>query len=319
MKTYKVRETEGTGVGLYLVKTYCEQLGWRPELVSSPESGTQVTIHLMLGGPSTAADFQETKDGERKKVLIVEDNQELSSFLKESLEPLYACAIVQNGRQALQMIDRHYLPDLIVSDAMMPVMDGLEMAKMLRKSSYTASVPIILLTAKNDERVQRERIAVGIDAFVSKPFDLELLKLQIRQLLDRKDRIMAQLRLDSLHHPKTEKELESPDELLLVKITRIIEEHIDDSELSVQLLSEHAAIGTKQLYRKIKQLTGFTPVEYIRTIRMKKAAILLKQRNFTVAEVMYMVGFTNASYFSKCFQAEFSLTPKHYMEQYATD
>jgi AraC-like DNA-binding protein len=197
---------------------------------------------------------------------------------------------------------------------MMPIMGGLEMARQLRKNTLTSTIPIILLTAKSDKQTEHDSLAAGIDAFISKPFDLDFLKMQINQLITRKERLSEQLRLDEISKPRVEA-IESTDERLLVKVTQVIEAHIDDSDFTVQKLSENAGIGVKQLYRKIKQLTALTPVEYIRSIRMKKAAILLRQKKFTIAEVMYMVGYSNASYFSKCFQSEFGVTPKVFVER----
>ncbi|MNL04240.1 HTH-type transcriptional activator RhaS [compost metagenome] len=197
----------------------------------------------------------------------------------------------------------------------MPVMGGLELAKKLRQNTLTSTIPIILLTAKNDDLIQREWVAVGIDAYMAKPFDLEVLKMQLLHLLDKKDKLATQLRIQEISQPSVNSDQISPDEKLLSKVTAIIEKNIDDLDFSVQRLAEETDTGAKQLYRKIKQMTGYTPVEYIRTIRIKKAALLLQQKKFTVAEVMYMVGYSNPSYFSKCFQAEFGVTPKAYMDR----
>lgn len=312
--TEVVQEADGTGVGLYLVRNYCGQLGWKVELEPQAMEGTSVAIRIPVSSIDQVA---ESEDGHtlQKKLLIVEDNEELSSFLVMAFADIYDCRTVADGRQAIDLIDHSFKPDIIVSDAMMPRMDGLEMVRQLRKRTDTAIIPVILLTAVRDEQLQRAWIAAGVDAFLSKPFDLELLKLQIQQLLMKKTTLQVQLRMDELSQPKAVETTVSPDEQLLTTVTQIIEDAMDDSDLSVQWLSDEAGIGAKQLYRKIKQLTGRTPVAYIRAIRMKKAALLLRQRKFTVAEVMYMVGYSNASYFSKCFQEEFGITPKTYMEQ----
>ena len=152
-----------------------------------------------------------------------------------------------------------------------------------------------------------------MNAFVAKPFDTNLLSLRIKQLLEVRQEMESKHRLEVLSTPK-EIEAESWDEKLLADITKIIEDKVSDSDLNVNSLSEISGISTKQIYRKIKQLTGLTPVDYIRSIRMKKAAMLLAQQKFSVAEVMYLVGFSNYSYFSKCFQAKYDKTPKQFME-----
>ncbi len=313
----EVNEVQGTGVGLYLVKSYCEQLGWDVALTSD-QKGTTATLNLKqdrINSKNPAADSDTTT---RKKILIVEDNAELADFLRNTLQTNYDCSIVGDGSEALRLIDGHsFVPDGIITDAMMPNMGGIEMVKKLRQNTLTATIPVILLTAQSDEIIKREWVAVGIDAYMAKPFDLDLLQIQLQQLLERKNKIVAQVRIDQISQPAEPVAVHSPDEKFLTKVTQLIEENMDDSEFSVQRLSELTDVAARQLYRKMKQLTGYTPVEYIRSIRIKKAALLLQQKKFTVAEVMYMVGFSNSSYFSKCFQSEFGMSPKVYMESYS--
>ena len=312
--TEEVQAIDGTGVGLYLVRNYAGQLGWTVELDSQWMEGTTVTINIPVNSVYVEPTPVDNKT-QKIKLLIVEDNEELSSFLLLAFENIYDCRTVVDGRAAIDLIDQSFKPDIIVSDAMMPRMDGLEMIRQLRKRTDTAIIPVILLTAVGDEQLQRAGVAAGVDAFVQKPFDLELLKLQMQQLLLKKTKLQTKLRIDELCEPREQQIVVSPDEQLLNKITQVIEDAMDDSDFSVQRLADEAGVSAKQLYRKIKQLTGHTPVTYIRTVRMKKAALLLRQRKFTVAEVMYMVGYSNASYFSKCFQEEFGTTPKNYMDQ----
>ncbi len=312
----EVRALEGTGVGLYLVKSYADQLGWDIQIRSTLGQGTTVTMGISHSDVLPSPPSEGPAAGSKRKLLIVEDNVELAAFLHSALEANYSCQVLPNGREALQLLQSHsILPDIIISDAMMPEMGGLEMVKKIRQQASMATIPVILLTAKNDEQMQRDWVAAGVDAFIAKPFDLEVLKMQLLQLLGRRDKLTAQLRLDEISKPTLGIQKESPDEKFLSKVTLLIEENMDDAEFSVQRLSEEADVPAKQLYRKIKQLTGYTPVEYIRNIRMKKAALLLQQKKFTVAEVMYMVGYSNASYFSKCFQAAFGMTPKGYLDK----
>ncbi len=312
----EVSAVQGTGVGLYLVKSYCEQLGWTVD-IASDQNGTAVTLSWKHDHVNDEDATDSIPVGAKRKLLIVEDNAELADFLRNAMQPHYDCRIVSDGSEGLRLIDGHsFVPDIILTDAMMPNMGGIEMVKKLRQNIVTATIPIILLTAQNDELIRREWVAVGIDAYMAKPFDLDLLQIQLLQLLDRKDKIVAQLRIDEISKPTEAIAVHSPDEKFLTNVTRLIEENLDDSEFSVQRLSELTDVAARQLHRKIKQLTGYTPVEYIRSIRIKKAALLLQQKKFTVSEVMYMVGFSNASYFSKCFQSEFGMSPKVYMEGY---
>lgn len=319
----EVSGVQGTGVGLFLVKSYCDQLGWNIGIASNQE-GTKVTLHLKLARiddtykeDNPKVDTGNRDRGDKPKLLIVEDNAELADFLVNALQTTYDCSIVGDGRQALHLIDGHtFMPDIVITDAMMPNMGGIEMVRKLRQNTATSTIPIILLTAQHDDLIQREWVTAGVDAYMTKPFDLEILQMQLLQLLDRKEKLVTQLRIDEISKPAEPLAVQSPDEKFLTQVTQRIEEHIDDSEFSVQLLSDLTDVAAKQLYRKIKQLTGYTPVEYIRSIRIKKAALLLQQKKFTVAEVMYMVGFSNASYFSKCFQSEFGMPPKSYMDSF---
>jgi AraC-like DNA-binding protein len=195
----------------------------------------------------------------------------------------------------------------------MPVMDGLEMCKLIRKQQELSTTPIIMLTAKDDKRTEERSIELEVNVFIPKPFDAELLLMRINQLLATGQKLEKKVRLQQIAEPKT-MEARSWDEKFLSDITGIIEDKIADADLNVNRLSELSGISSKQIYRRIKQLTGLSPVDYIRSIRLKKAAMLLSQQKFTVAEVMYLVGFSNYSYFSKCFQAKYGSTPKQYSE-----
>ena len=243
-------------------------------------------------------------------LLLVEDNESMLTFILERLQENFTVETAMNGIEALEILRSGHI-DLIISDIMMPVMDGLEMVRRLKKHIPTSTIPIILLTAKSDKETELESIQLHVDTFIAKPFEPDILLLRVEQLLSSKQTHEAKARMEVLATPKAI-EAVSYDEKFLANVTRLIEEHISDSELNVNTLCDWAATNNKQMYRKLKQLTGMTPVEYIKSIRMKKAAMLLQQKKFTVAEVMYMVGFSNHSYFSKCFQAEFGLPPKQY-------
>jgi AraC-like DNA-binding protein len=155
---------------------------------------------------------------------------------------------------------------------------------------------------------------LNIDAFVAKPFEPAILISRIDQLIRKHLQVQEKVRLEALAEPKGIEAL-SYDEKFLASITQIIEDHLSDPELNVSALGDISGINSKQIYRKIKQLTGKTPVEYIKSVRMKKAAMLLRQQKFSVAEVMYLVGFSNHSYFAKCFKEEFDKTPAQYKEE----
>jgi len=310
----------GSGIGLYLVKNYVELHNGTIQITSEEDKGTGITIMLpvmenqsntrMGHTDNHEADMDSQKD--KPMILIVEDNIEISEFIVQSLQPVYRCQVAHNGKIGLDEAIKR-TPDLIIADVMMPVMNGLDMCRLLRKNKELSLVPIIMLTAKDDKLTEEKSIELGVNAFISKPFDTNLLILRINQLIRTRQHMESNMRLEALSTPK-EIEARSWDEKLLSDITKIIEDKVSDSDLNVNSLSEYSGISTKQIYRKIKQLTGLTPVDYIRSIRMKKAAMLLAQQKFSVAEVMYLVGFSNYSYFSKCFHAKYGKTPKQFME-----
>ena len=204
------------------------------------------------------------------------------------------------------------MPDLIIADDMMTLMDGMEIVSHINMNIPKSTIPISLLTAKNDKETELESIQLHMYDCIPRPYEPDILLSRVEQLLHSRETHEAKARMEVLSTPK-EIEAVSYDEKFLANVIHLIEEHISDSELNVNALCEWTDINNKQMYRKIKQLTGMTPVEYIKSIRMKKAAMLLKQQKFTVAEVMYMVGFSNHSYFSNCFQAAFGVTPKQYV------
>lgn len=307
-------DKEGTGIGLYLVKTYTEQHNGYVRICSVENKGTTIIVSLPVIDASSAESLPETVVSEDLPlILIVEDNAEIAHFIFQELSGIYQCEIAHNGKQGLDMCIRQK-PDLIISDIMMPVMDGMEMVRQIRKNIPISTTPVILLTAKDDKRTEMDSLGLSVDAFIPKPFDPQMLKSKIEQLINASKRVESKVRIETIASPKPV-EVVSPDEKFLSAITLIIEDRISDSDLNVGLLSSISGIGSKQIYRKIKSLTGMSPVEYIRSIRIKKAAILLAQNKFTISEVMYMVGFSNHSYFSKCFQSEFGKTPRQFLNE----
>ncbi|MBN9303342.1 hybrid sensor histidine kinase/response regulator transcription factor, partial [Dysgonomonas mossii] len=308
------KDKEGTGIGLHLVKTYAEQHNGKVEIQSEDNKGTIINISLPIPENITTEEILPiiVHESNRPKILIVEDNPEIADFIYQTLAEKYQCEVSHNGKHGLDACIS-LQPDLIVADVMMPVMDGLEMTAHIRKNIPTSTIPIILLTAKDDKKTEMESINLNVDFFISKPFEPEILLSRIEQLLNSKQQLENKVRLEALASPQPIKAT-SPDEKFLSQITEIIEDKVADSDLNVNSLSTISGIGSKQIYRKIKQLTGMSPVEYIRSIRMKKAAMLFSQNKFTVSEVMYMVGFSNHSYFSKCFNSEFGKTPRQFID-----
>ncbi len=311
---------DGTGIGLYLAKTYVEMHHGSIQVKSKLGEGSVFTIIIPIGDvEDNACEWQQAEDDTRdgkQNILIVEDNTVIAAFIRDILKDDYHCVVANNGKVGLAACSS-VRPDLIIADMMMPVMNGIEMCRRIKRNKHLAVVPIILLTAKDDSLTEAESIEVGIDAFMSKPFEAGMLVARVKQLLKSKEVMRNHLRVEEITAVKTQA-VESSDEKMLAEITKVIEDNISDPEMNVGYVCEKTGLSSKQLYRMLKSYVGIPPVDYIRQIRMKKAAMLLKQHKFTVSEVMYMVGFSSTSYFSKCFAAQFGCSPRQYAEKHSS-
>lgn len=307
---------EGTGIGLYLARAYTELHNGIFEITSEEGHGTCVKLSFPVNMESELPESNTATDAANQSLplaIIVDDNDDVADFMADILKHNFRCLTANDGKSGLDLCVSQK-PDLIITDVMMPIMDGLEMCQQIRRNIPTSTTPIIMLTAKNDKRTEMDSIKLSVDTFLVKPFDANMLLLRAQQLVEKHSQIEKKERIEAISEPKNI-EAVSEDEKFLLQITTLIEDRISDFELNVNSLCEQIGMGNKLVYRKLKQLTGQTPVEYIKSIRMKKAAMLLAQQKFTVAEVMYMVGFSNSSYFSKCFQTEFGVTPRQYSEK----
>lgn len=317
----------GTGIGLYLAYHYVQIHSGSIHVSSDEGKGSCFTVLLpeVTSASKTAGsqskenspDFEETAviPAPEKKhlplVLIVDDNIEIIDFICQNIEDQFNCITAGDGKEGFDKALKEK-PDLIISDLMMPEMDGIAMSKKIRENIETASIPIILLTAKDGKETELEGFEAGVDEFIPKPFDVNYLAIRVSQLIAQRHKLNAKMRQKNLIEPKDE-EIVSSDEKLLAEMVEIIEKEISNPDLNVDLLAKKLNISNKNLYRKIKSLTGQTIVDFIRGIRLKKAALLLEQGKFNVSEVMFMVGFQNRSYFTKCFMKMYGIAPKDYM------
>lgn len=307
---------EGTGIGLYLIKKYLELMKGNIDLYSREGQGTSFIVTLPLPKKILFRQSNETgegSDGNKPKILIVEDNQQISVFIKELLKKEYTCLLAENGKAGLS-IASSFVPDLIIVDEMMPIMKGTEMVRLLKLNPRLALIPIIMLTAKSDNITENESVKLGIDTFMPKPFEPSVLMGRISLLIKARSELQKSVRIQSITEAKPI-EAESVSEKQLAKIAKVLEENISDPDLNVNFLCEKSGIPNKQLYRIIKKYMGIGPLDYIRRVRLQKAAMLLSQHRFTVAEVSYMVGFTTPSYFAKCFQNQFGVKPSQYQSE----
>ena len=317
-----VGHKEGTGIGLYLAKTYVEMHHGSIRAESVQGEGSVFTITIPAGEVaepvSEAAEPGKDRPADdasgKPKVLVVEDNASIAAFICEILKDDYTCITADNGRAGLTVCNS-VCPDLIIADMMMPVMDGLEMCRRIKHNGRLAAVPIILLTAKDDRLTEGESIRAGVDAFMSKPFEAGMLLDRVKQLLGAREIMRRNLRVEEITTVRQPQAAESADEKMLASVAKVIEDNISDPDMNVGYVCEKSGLSSKQLYRLLKSYVGVSPSDYIRQIRMKKAAMLLARNKFNVSEVMYMVGFSSSSYFSKCFAAQFGCTPREYVER----
>ncbi|WP_299780707.1 two-component regulator propeller domain-containing protein [uncultured Formosa sp.] len=255
----------------------------------------------------------ELKD--KNKILIVEDNKELREHLKNELRNRYEIIEAVNGEEGLKKVHKHY-PDLIVSDVMMPKMDGFELCKQIKSEFETCHIPIILLTARALEEDRIEGYKTGADGYLGKPFNMRVLKARISNLLETKRVLREKFSKLGAVIPSKEVTNNSIDEAFLEKTTKIILDNISDSDFKLEHLLKEVGIGRSQFYRKIQNITGQNPSNFIRTIRLKYASELLLKDVNTIKEVTHMSGFNSAAYFGKTFKELYNMTPSEYVEKH---
>ncbi|GGH72633.1 hybrid sensor histidine kinase/response regulator [Filimonas zeae] len=252
-------------------------------------------------------------EGERLTVLLVEDSEDYRSFLKSQLSRYYKVVEAADGREGWQKALQCH-PQVIVSDINMPHIDGITLSKKIRGDKRTAHIPIILLTALTGDANQLQGLQTGASDYLTKPFSPGILVVKIRNLATLNQRLKDTYtkRVEVGTQPA---QVESENEKLLVKVTRYIEEHIEDENLSVEQLAKHLFMSRATLYNKLMELTGETPVEYIRSVRLGKAAALLETSDMRVAEIGYAVGFVTPNYFARAFKAKYQMSPTEYIAQ----
>lgn len=250
-------------------------------------------------------------------ILIVEDDPDINAYLQKELKPNFHILTVGNGVQAMEILAKENV-SLIISDVMMPEMNGYELCKKVKSDIAFSHIPVILLTALSDDKQRMYGIASGADEFIQKPFNIEEVKLRIVRLLEERVRLRNAITQD-LQSPaasdlKPEK-VESIDELFIRKFMALVEESYPDSTFSIEKASEMLGLSRVHLYRKVKELMGVTPTDFLRNYRLKQAAALLRQKDRNVNEVAYATGFSSPPYFSKCFKAVYNITPTEYQEK----
>ena len=330
----------GTGIGLSLVKSYVELHGGEVHAESSVGEGTTFVVSM----PDTQQGYDPSKDNapqpkaerglvdddyvmedisakesaeritnaedfdaDRPLVLVIDDNSGMRAYLRSILRDKYNVSEASDGKQGLEKARRE-VPKIVVCDVMMPVMDGLEFTRQLKKDTATSHIPVILLTARSLSEQREEGYGTGADSYLTKPFSGSVLLARIDNLL-RSRTMLRSLFAGNRQEEEEEQGLGSQDKSFVDNLRDVIHRNMGDSDFSVERLGEEIGLSRVQLYRKVKALTGLTPVELLRKARLERARRLVEKTDRSISEIAYEVGFTAPSYFNKCFKDEFGVSP----------
>jgi DNA-binding response OmpR family regulator len=250
----------------------------------------------------------EANDKGFPTVLIVDDNDDMRRYLRTLLTGKYYVIEAADGESGLR-VARESVPDIIVSDVMMPVMDGLQFCRKIKEDTMTSHIPVILLTARSTEDQQVEGLSSGADAYMTKPFSASLLLARIDNLLKSRAQLRHLFDGKSQEEKVEEEKLSTVDKKFIDRLKSAIMKHLSESELKVDDLGAEIGLSRVQLYRKVKALTGLAPAELLKQMRVKQAYLLIKNTDHTISEIAYDTGFSSPGYFSKCFRDEYGITP----------
>jgi signal transduction histidine kinase/ligand-binding sensor domain-containing protein/DNA-binding response OmpR family regulator len=336
----------GSGIGLSLARELTEMHGGRIEVSSKLGKGTRFSVQLPLGKdhlkedqivehiqdengevmmvrPFAMTDEHEYIDkyspagpqldqSDLPLLLIVDDDPELRAFIKNNFIQDYIVIEAENGEEGFEMALKNN-PDMIISDIMMPVMDGIELCRKIKSDIKTSHIPLILLTAKAEVENEIEGLDVGADAFVTKPFTIKLIEAQMHNILENRKNLRKKFSKEMILQP-TDIAITSIDAELLQKAINSVEKHMSDTEFSVDTFTKEMGMSRSRMHRKLKALTEQSTSEFIRSIRLKRALSLLEKSRMSIEEVAYSVGFNSTAYFTKCFRTQFGKTPSEFIK-----
>lgn len=348
---YRKMKTTGIGLGLALTRDLVYLHGGTIECESEEGKGTTFLVTIPINKEAFAPsqidetyeidfdkpqtyilDFNRLKPQEAEKqeestvespdediyhILIVEDNIELLMLMQTLLSSKYHIATAQNGREALEVIERQDL-DLIISDVMMPEMDGNELTRRLKEEPNTSHLPIILLTAKTQDSERKESMLLGADDYITKPFKMGDLELRIKNIIENRKRVRREFKAQTVEESRLKAKTASPtaDELFLQKAIDCVYAHLDDADFDRDAFASDMGTSASTLYNKLRSITGMNVSAFIRDIRMKEARHLAEtEQDLRVSDLAYKVGFKDPKYFSTCFKKEFGLQPSEFIEQ----
>lgn len=337
-------QASGTGIGLALVKNLVDLHEGEIRVESAQNEGSIFYISLLTDNiypnalhadsteqeeeayqKATLIDNQELPmDSGKPILLIVEDNEEIRNYIAESFAESFEVISAINGKDGKQHAFNR-IPDIIVSDIMMPVMDGISLCKLLKEDVRTSHIPIILLTAKDSLQDKEEGYMVGADSYLTKPFSASLLHSRINNLLESRRKLASQFQsqpttvgnLSDLNEKRTiiTEALSKLDNEFIEKITQLIEENLSSEKIDITYLSDKMCMSGSTLYRKMKALTGLSTNEFIRKVKMRNAERLLLESKFNISEIAFKVGMNSTGYFRQCFKEEFGISPSDYLKQ----
>jgi len=333
----QTREHEGTGIGLALTKELVELHHGTISVDSKFGEWTEFTVDLPLGNKHLKDDEivkteEPTKDDliidvkefvlsavvegidteviseDKNILLVVEDNADVREYIKDSLGEEFQIEEASNGEQGVRKAE-NIIPDLIISDIMMPKMDGNELTRILKNDERTSHIPIILLTAKSEQESKLEGLEAGADDYLTKPFDTKELQIRISNLINLRRGLQKKFSKGEYKPKPGEKKLSKLDQKFINRVIEVIEQHISDEGFSIEELGRETIMSRSQIHRKLKALTGKSPSQYIRSIRLAKAKKYIEEQQGNISEIAYSVGFGSPAYFTRCFKAEYGYPP----------
>ena len=317
---------EGAGIGLALAREIIELHKGTLQVSSEPGKGSVFVVRIPIIkdeaipqvsplAPEKIIEKAETIElvkpalpPSQAIVLLVEDNEDIRNYLKTILGPYYQILEASNGKEGCKLAQEH-IPELIISDVMMPEMDGFTFAESIKTDEKTSHIPMIILTAKASKDDKLHGLKLGVDDFLTKPFDEDELLARVKNLIDQRQRLSQKLEKAIIRLSPDEIEVESADKQFLKRVIDVIETYMADEHFSIVDLGRETGLSRSQLHRKLKGLTNQSPSIFLRTIRLKRARQLLYEKAGTAAEISYRVGFSSPAYFTKCYKEQFGVTP----------
>lgn len=312
----------GSGIGLYLVKQYVDMHHGTITVSDNNPCGTVFNIQLPLRAklgtevqieqPSEKVikNTAETSKNDNYTILVVDDNLEFLNFLTASISTQYNVLKATNGQEALQILEQENV-DLVISDVMMPVVDGLQLCQSIKSNINTSHIPVILLTARVGDDYQVEGLTYGADDYITKPFSMEILKLRVKRMLENNLKRQEQFEREVKIEP-SKITITPLDQQFIQKAVQVVEDNFENPDFSVEMLAEQLNLSRGHLYKKLSKITGKNPIDFIRVIRMKRAQQLLQESQLQVSEIAYKLGYNSPKLFTKHFKETFNMTPTEY-------